>query len=75
MVLFHNAGMDYQQSEFLWKCMVAPYLVNLHDIAQFFFEHSLLGLKIFKTAKKKKKKSCIVIFAKNMSKKFSVVLH
>jgi hypothetical protein len=32
--LLHNARIDYQQSKFLWKCMVAPHLVDLHDIAQ-----------------------------------------
>ncbi len=43
VVLFHNAGMDYQQSEFLWKCMVAPYLVDLRDIALFFWSNRYLG--------------------------------
>jgi hypothetical protein len=43
VVLFHNVGMDYQQSEFLWKSMVAPHLVDLHDNFQSFLEHSSLG--------------------------------
>jgi hypothetical protein len=36
VVSFHKVGMDYQQSEFLWKCMVAPHLVDLHGNTQFF---------------------------------------
>ncbi len=28
---FHNVKMDYQQSKSLWKCMIAPHLVDLHD--------------------------------------------
>ncbi len=34
MVLFHIAIMDYQWSKSFWKCMVAPPLMDLHDIAQ-----------------------------------------
>jgi hypothetical protein len=53
VVLFHNVGMDYQQLEFLWKCMVAPHLVDLHDNAQTFFEHSSLGSKIQEAIREK----------------------
>jgi hypothetical protein len=37
VVPFHNIGMDHKQSESLWKCMVAPHLVDLHDIIKFVF--------------------------------------
>ncbi len=46
VVSFHNGGMDYQQLEFLWKCMVASHLVDLHDNVQILFEHLSLGSKI-----------------------------
>jgi hypothetical protein len=49
VVLFHNVGMNDQQLEFLWKCMVVAHLVDLHDNAQICFEHSSLGSKIRKT--------------------------
>jgi len=51
VVPFHNTGMDHKQSESLWKCMVAPHLVDLHDITQFVFEHSSLGSKIWEATK------------------------
>ncbi len=71
MVPFHNAGMDYQRLESLQKCMVAPHLVDLHDIAQMFFEHSSDGSKI----EKLQEKSCIIFFAKKMSNFFADVKH
>jgi hypothetical protein len=33
--------------------MVAPHLVDLHDITQIFFEHSSLGSKIWEATKEK----------------------
>jgi hypothetical protein len=32
VVPVHNAGMDYQQANFLCKCKVAPHLVDLHNL-------------------------------------------
>jgi hypothetical protein len=34
MILFHTAKMEYQWSKFFWKCMVAPHLMDLPNIAQ-----------------------------------------
>jgi hypothetical protein len=64
VVSFHNVGMDYQQSKFLWKCMVAPHLVDLHDDAQFVLSIPHLSQKFGKL----QGKSFIIIFAKKMSK-------
>jgi hypothetical protein len=35
----------------LYGNMVAPHLVDLHDITQFVFEHSSLGSKIWEATK------------------------
>jgi hypothetical protein len=32
VVPFHNARMDYQRAKSLWKCRVAPHLVDLHNL-------------------------------------------
>jgi len=53
VVPFHNIGMDHKQSKFLWKCMIAPHLVDLHDMIQFVFEHSSLGSKIWEATREK----------------------
>jgi hypothetical protein len=48
---YKNNEMDYLRSQFLWRCMMMPQVVELNDVIKQNYEHTNPGFRLRKIGK------------------------